>query len=82
MDYDELLTWVKVEKKIACESYAKRNEVTPCDRCNLCQGFRMLIAVIELHKPIDWTVAPTVRCSCCSFAYPCPTMQAIEKELA
>jgi hypothetical protein len=40
-----------------------------------------LRAVVELHKPIGWTVAPVVRCSCCGVAYPCQTVQAIEFNL-
>ena len=40
-----------------------------------------LMAVLTLHKPINWTVAPVVRCSCCGVAYPCQTIQAIELNL-
>ena len=39
-----------------------------------------LRAVVELHKP---TATPFLRkdCLCCEDIYPCPTIQAIEKEL-
>ena len=37
-----------------------------------------LRAVVELHKPYDWHPG----CAQCGYyQYPCPTIQAIEKEL-
>ena len=45
------------------------------------QSIHALCAVVELHKPIGWTVAPAVRCSYCSFAYPCQTIQIVELNL-
>ena len=41
-----------------------------------------LRAVVELHKPtvnLDFPYQP--ECSGCKETYPCPTIQAIEKEL-
>jgi len=48
------------------------------------EGYKALRAVVELHKPdkfgdcvgCDNPLSPTNWC------YPCPTIQAIEKELA
>ena len=46
---------------------------------------RALRAVVELHKPLKFSDEQTmcVGCSLKKFAhpYPCPTIQAIEKEL-
>lgn len=42
------------------------------------RAYPALLAVVELHKPrsgvVDW-------CEWCQHPYPCPTIQAIEKEL-
>ena len=41
-------------------------------------------AVVELHKPVHHTIANGHSwwdCSLCGKIYPCPTIQAIEKEL-
>lgn len=49
-------------------------------------GFGSLIAlraVVKLHKPWESTYDNLVMCDhCCSEIYPCPTLKAIEKELA
>lgn len=49
-------------------------------------GFGSLIAlraVVQLHKPWESTYDNLVMCDhCCSEIYPCPTLKAIEKELA
>ena len=37
-------------------------------------------AVVELHKPIIHAL-PDETCWACQDLYPCPTIQAIEKEL-
>lgn len=43
---------------------------------------RALRAVMELHKPFDFTMGgePYLGCNC-GQEYPCPTILAIEKEL-
>ena len=45
-----------------------------------------LLAVVELHKPRDydgWEIGGNWCVGCnADFNYPCPTIQAIEKELA
>ena len=38
-----------------------------------------LLAVVELHKPFE--VKDMLLCECEPLAYPCPTIQAIEKDL-
>lgn len=40
-----------------------------------------LRAVVELHKPWDKNSADGIVCWDCEETYPCPTIQAIEKEL-
>lgn len=43
------------------------------------QELSALRAVVELHKPVS---EPATTCSeCPAVVYPCPTIQAIEKEL-
>lgn len=47
-------------------------------------GYMMLRAIVELHKPKDFAIDtdfPWVGCKECERLYPCPTIQAIEKEL-
>ena len=54
----------------------------------LMKGVKALLSVIELHKPRP-SLFDDVECDECtndeeitlSMAYPCPTIQAIEKEL-
>lgn len=45
-----------------------------------------LRAVVELHKPLQGLINEPFTCQACRFTignpvYPCPTIQAIEKEL-
>ena len=43
---------------------------------------KALRAVVELHKPTPEAVfVSEIECKPCNSAYPCPTIQAIEKEL-
>ena len=45
-------------------------------------GYQALRAVVELHKPYDFTVGNEAFTFCeCGNEYPCPTIQAIKKEL-
>jgi hypothetical protein len=51
-------------------------------------AFQALRAVVELHKPVQSYMFEEEACSHCSseedrleILYPCPTIQAIEKEL-
>ena len=42
---------------------------------------RSLMAVVELHKPEEQEHKQYEKCWNCNLLYPCPTIQAIEKEL-
>ena len=78
MTYDELLA--------ICDNYSFKNSAEPV---------KALRAVVELHKP-EWVLLkiilpgtkpdPVAICSHCSDdqwrkSYPCPTIQAIERQL-
>jgi len=39
-------------------------------------------AVVELHKPVEIDRELNYNCQECEWGYPCPTIQAIEKELS
>ena len=73
MTHDELLARLELkERLISYEDFEKRNSA--------------LRAVVELHKPKGVCSDPDCKpmhdwCSCGMDAYPCPTIQAIEKEL-
>jgi hypothetical protein len=54
-------------------------------------GYRKALrAVVELHNPVEYvkqfsdgeTLEGEFICNHCNYDYPCPTIQAIEKELA
>jgi hypothetical protein len=72
MTHDELLAEIDRLDAVLTDSY----------------GMSALRAVVELHKPIE-PVAPVEShddywyglCDDCLKTYPCPTIQAIEKEL-
>lgn len=79
MTHEELLA--KISEELATDYE---------DSCgNVPIGLNALRAVVELHKPFishsTWTDTDTTVCSSCvnvaPIAYPCPTIQAIEKEL-
>ena len=77
------------------ELLAKIDKFEPVDELDACNAMNALRAVVELHKPVmAWTGAYDYndaelwaeQCDYCSgngFSqmYPCPTIQAIEKEL-
>jgi hypothetical protein len=72
MTYEELLA------DIASKNYREsRTLETP---------YAALQAVVELHKPVkipDWASTKfEYACNLCPGFYPCPTVEAIEKELA
>ena len=76
MTYDELLA--KIDKEIAMWG---NNEKAYMENA--------LRAVVELHKPVKDEWIDYVTCAACrvpmddyySVTYPCPTIQAIQKEL-
>ena len=50
-----------------------------CWQCNMAKALR---AVVELHNPTPEKVfVSEIECIQCDSDYPCPTIQAIEKEL-
>ena len=56
------------------------------DSFTCCSGAHelALFAVVELHKPSlipDWVPTKEKLICWCAHIYPCPTIQAIEKEL-
>lgn len=76
------------------ELLAKINVKIKCGSSEVFKLYRALRAVVELHKPHDKQVATTfvvseslhhiIRepyCELDNTAFPCPTIQAIEKEL-
>ena len=78
MTYDELL------KKIENQTIHIANKIRPVS--NTCEkeigGFaNALRAVVELHKPSDSNYCVECEHDFISEFYPCPTIQAIEKEL-
>jgi len=42
---------------------------------------KALRAIVELHKPFEIDREGNCNCQECEWDYPCPTIQAIEKEL-
>ena len=79
MTHDELLA--RLDRQI------EGSKVIGCE-CAACDNALALRAVVELHKeipsrganyPAHFPSAPD--CAECSLDYPCPTIQAIEKEL-
>ena len=76
MTHDELLAKIDEKRDYAVE------------RFGLDDGFNALRAVVELHKPYETPDYDVITCDHCGqlnsaedVPYPCPTIQAIEKEL-
>jgi hypothetical protein len=78
MTHEELLA--KINEELSTD-YADANGNYPL-------GLNALRAIVELHKPWDKTKYGYDYCKACEKNglgyrnYPCPTIQAIEKELA
>ena len=73
MTHDELLARL--------DGQIESSKVIGC-KCPACDNAVALRAVVELHRPmvnLDFPYQP--KCSHCKEAYPCSTIQAIEKEL-
>ena len=96
MTHDELLARIELWKKNVCLIPLKPKWQTEDCKCMTCVSLSALRAVVELHKPTDryfpnrvWgsdgeiDIGGVTRavCKCGSSSYPCPTIQAIEKEL-
>jgi len=54
-----------------CDNYSFKDSAEPV---------KALRAVVESHKPYLFAI-DEIKCLNCQFHYPCPTIQAIEKEL-
>ena len=88
MTYDELLT--KIEQrywKMFNHNSQDQTDAGIEHRTLIQNQYFTLRAVVELHNPVDvsWkNDGSKILCSTCSEGfdvYPCPTIQAIEKEL-
>ena len=70
MTHDELLaeldSQIEISKAVGCD-------------CKSCDNAKALRAVVGLHKPEGINAPP--QCAHDRREYPCPTIQAIEKEL-
>lgn len=73
MTHDELLERVNEYISSECD----------CESCQYINGpYKALRAVVELHNPITFPGEKGFFCEeCLPDRYPCPTIQAIEKEL-
>jgi hypothetical protein len=74
MTHDELLAYINKE----IDQAAWVQEYYPV------KTLQALRAVVELHKPSkipDWVPTKNKLMCGCAHVYPCPTIQAIEKEL-
>jgi len=75
MTHDELLKQIY---KVHNDSSDAGQEVTK-QYDGMVKFQEAVTAVVELHKPVKWRDGcPT----CNSYKYPCPTIEAIEKELS
>ena len=67
------------------ELLAKINEELATDYEDACGnipiGLNALRAVLELHRPEEQDHKQYEKCWNCNLLYPCPTIQAIEKEM-
>ncbi len=71
MTYEELLA--KINEELATDYE---------DACgNIPIGLNALRAVVELHRPEEQDHKQYEKCWNCNLLYPCPTIQAIEKEM-
>ena len=52
-----------------------------CETVGHYSSAKALRAVVELHKPFLYPEDDKIYCDECNVKYPCPTIQAIEKEL-
>ena len=77
MTHDELLAeinWIRNLETQDGDNLASINASIPA-------ALNALRAVVELHKPEAQEHGEYEKCWNCSLLYPCPTIQAIEKEL-
>ena len=72
MTYDELIDCITKSR-----DYTSKQEPNVCMK----EEINALLAAVRLHKPVI-NALPDETCWACQDLYPCPTIQAIEKELA
>ena len=71
MTHDELLAKIN-EYLQDCEDHIRMEGK---------EGYEALRAVVAIHKPVYWQGIEMVCDWCDITSYPCPTIEAIEKEL-
>ena len=84
MTHDELLAKIDEDIKFVNEIFYKPNTGMLEIRDRIVSRLYSLRAVVELHKPEPLDERGDVCLTCCPdllTLYPCPTIQAIEKEL-
>ena len=78
MTHDELLAKIGKRNGELCDAIMDADD-------RICRpfhaGFSALRAVVELHYEHIGGAEKSVYCYNCQMKYPCPTIQAIEKEL-
>lgn len=72
MKHEELLAKIEDKKELCKYAGFSRDQVA---------AFSALRAVVELHRPEEQDHKQYEKCWNCNLLYPCPTIQAIEKEL-
>jgi hypothetical protein len=77
MTHDELLA--RVDEEFGIITFDENGK----GLCNTLEakGYYAIRAVVELHKPVEIDRELNYNCQECEWGYPCPTIQAIEKEL-
>ena len=76
MTHDELLEEITAYERRTCNS--AQDDLTCVSLHPLAKALR---AAVELHKPDGQSEPFPDWANCCGEAYPCQTIQAIEKEL-
>jgi hypothetical protein len=74
MTYDKLLA--RIDNELAA---AEHDAI--CNSGGQIEAVKALRAVVELHRPEAQEHGQYEKCWNCNLLYPCPTIQAIEKEL-
>jgi hypothetical protein len=82
MTHDELLARIELWKKNVCLIPLKPKWLTGDCKCMTCVSLSALRAVVELHTTFTPAFGGGIDyCWADDRPYPCPTIQAIEKEL-
>ena len=73
MTHDELLAGI--------DQWLTHSEIAKGQPNKAINALKALRAVVELHYADFGTPGEVIVCDYCKVTYPCPTIQAIEKEL-